>query len=1129
MANDPFSTYLNEINKAYVRGDATENTHRPALKALVESLGKKITATNEPKRIECGAPDYVVSRRIRNLDQTIGYIEAKDIGTNLTKILKTEQIKKRYLPSLHNFILTDYIEFRWFVGGEHRMTVKLADESGGKYKLLMTGEEELSELARQFFDQEPVRIKSAKDLAAKMAGMAKLLRNIIQQTFEREEEKGSLHGQYEAFKKVLLHDLKKDQFADIYAQTICYGLFAARCYINDVAIWGKDKHAAFHGVDGKAKELTRENAAHFLPKTNPFLRNVFSDIAGLRLDDRIAWLVDDLIVLLRKTNMGDVLKGFGRKTKRKDPVIHFYETFLAEYDAKLKKSRGVYYTPDEVVSYIVRSVDWILKNKFNLKKGLADNSKIKIKVGETEKEFHKCLILDPAVGTGTFLYEVIKLINKKFNGQMGKWSGYVKDHLLPRIFGFELMMAPYTVCHMKLGLELADSKYDFEGDDRLGVYLTNTLEEAEDISIFFGFARDLAEEASAANEVKKDMPIMVVLGNPPYSGHSANRSEITTFVEPGQKYTIQRKDGKFTKKTAGKNGVKLKQKTFIGKLIQDYYQVDGEPLGEKNPKWLQDDYVKFIRYGQHRIQQTGSGILAFITNHGYLDNPTFRGMRQQLMEVFTDIYVLDLHGNAKKKEVCPDGSPDKNVFDIQQGVSIGIFVKELNKETQAKVHHYELWGERKNKYTWLNNKDLNTTEWVDTNPQKPFYLLNPQDKKLIKEYDKFHVIPNLMNVNVLGFQTHRDHFAVDFDLKTLKERISKMRDNKLTDDTFSDLYNVKDNRDWKINESRKKLKQLENWEDYFNICSYRPFDSRYCYFSDIAMDYPRRELINHVTGKDNLCIGLGRQGIAVNDPIWSLISVSRSPVDANIFRRGGINIFPLYLFPEDNDTKEQMTFNVNVSDWLSGKDGRIPNLDKGFVDEFAGKVGLTFVNDGKGDLKKTFGPEDIFCYIYAVFYSPGYRKRYAEFLKIDFPKVPLTSNKKLFVELCRKGEELVGLHLMESETLEDNNKYPEFNVEGQAEVEKGYPKNVADSEKPEKARIYINKDQYFEGVRPEVWEFHVGGYQVCEKWLKDRRGRKLSFEDIEHYQKITVALGETIKLMAKIDETIDAHGGWPIN
>jgi len=630
MPSDIFQKYLNEINKAYLRGDSTEHTHRPALKALVEGLARKITATNEPKRTACGAPDYVVSRRTNGVDQNIGYIEAKDIGTKLIEIEKTEQVKKRYLPSLNNFILTDYIEFHWYLNNEKKLTARLAEESAGKFKATEENEKKVHELLEAFLSQKPEKIKIAKELATKMGHKARMMSDIIKKTFQQEEKSGTLHGQFEAFKEVLLHDLTEEQFADMYAQTICYGLFSARCHIEDMTVFGKDKYAAFHGMDERAKELTREHAAYLLPRTNPFFRDIFGDIAGPKLDDRIVWLVDDLVELLKQADMGVILRDFARRKKRKDPVVHFYETFLGEYDQKMKKKRGVYYTPDEVVSYIVRSVDYLLKTKFGLKRGLADESKIK------DKDLHRLLILDPAVGTGTFLFEVIEQIYERFKRQRGMWSGYVREHLLPRIFGFELMMAPYAVAHMKLGLQLAETGYDFASDERLGIYLTNTLEEAEETSRTL-FAQYLSKEATAANKVKRDLPIMVVLGNPPYSVSSLNRSE------------------------------------WILSLLQDYKK----GLHEKKLN-IDDDFIKFIKYGQHRIEQTGSGILAFISNNTYIDGITHRRMRESLMETFSEIYIVDLHGSLKKRETCPDGSKDVNVFDIQQGVCIGIFVKELS-------------------------------------------------------------------------------------------------------------------------------------------------------------------------------------------------------------------------------------------------------------------------------------------------------------------------------------------------------------------------------------------------------------------------------------------------------------------
>jgi predicted helicase len=662
------------------------------------------------------------------------------------------------------------------------------------------------------------------------------------------------------------------------------------------------------------------------------------------------------------------LSDFGKRDRREDPVVHFYETFLAEYDPKMRESRGVYYTPEPVVGYIVRSVDYILKEKFGIKKGLADSTKIpsphppapspKAGEGEQEKEslspspkegeglrvradMHKVLILDPAVGTGTFMHRVIEHIYEGFKNQKGMWSGYVSQHLLPRLFGFELLMAPYTVAHMKLGLQLQELGYDFSSEERLRIYLTNTLQESFQIADqAISFGSRIKEEAEAAKEVKQERPVMVIIGNPPYSGHSVNTGDWIKGL--------------------------LNGKDIISNTKTDsYFEVDGKPLGEKNPKWLNDDYVKFIRFSQWRIDQTGYGVLAFVTNHGYLDNPTFRGMRQSLLKTFDEIYILDLHGNSKKKETCPDDSVDQNVFDIQQGVAIGIFIKYQNSQQEsATVYHADLWGKREifenkqlvgGKYHWLDDSDISSmiSEENQIYPDAPFYIFKHQDIDVRVEYNKFWKITEAMNINVLGFQTHRDHFAVDFEEKNIITRFQEMRDNNLTNEEFSTKYDIKDNRDWQLDKARKLIRSDHQWQDKIIRCLYRPFDFRQCYFSYVAMDYPRKELIDHVFKKDNLCLGIGRQGIAVNDPIWSLMLVSEDCIDANVFRRGGINVFSLYLYPTNTPT-------LFETEPTNSPNGRRPNLAPEFTNELSQKLGLEFFPDGKGDQVKTFAPEDIF-------------------------------------------------------------------------------------------------------------------------------------------------------------------------
>ena len=1057
-------TYIQEVTQIYQQQNATEHTYRPALKKLMESLDSQIQAINEPKRIACGAPDFVVKNGILE----IGHIEAKDIGISLKKVEKTAQMG-RYFQALGNLILTDYLEFRWYIQGELKLSASLGTiDKNKKIKVDKQGIQEVDQLLRQFLLAKVPQVTTPKDLAKRMASLAQLMRDAIKTALNDVDNGGMLRQQLESFQRVLIKDLTVEQFADMYAQTICYGLFAARCNTDNV------------------NTFSRETAAFKLPKTNPFLRSIFGQIAGPDLDDRISWAVDNLANILQQTEMAEILKDFGKRTRREDPVVHFYETFLAEYDPKMRESRGVYYTPEPVVDYIVKSVDYILKHKFNISKGLADSKKIKIPnpKGEGIIETHQVLILDPAVGTGTFMHSVIDFIYDKFKSQKGMWSSYVSQHLLPRLFGFELLMAPYTVAHMKLGLQLQELGYDFSSDERLRIYLTNTLQEAFQIPAADGFMNRIRDEAEAAKDIKQDVPVMVILGNPPYSYESIN-------TDP-----------------------------WIVGLVRDYYQIDGKPLGERNPKGLLDDYVKFIRFAQHRVSETGYGIVALITNHGYLDNPTFRGMRQNLMQTFDEIYVLDLHGNSKKKEVCPDGSPDKNVFDIQQGVAISIFIKyEHSQQKLATVYHADLWGMREvyenkelvgGKYHWLAENDISSTDWTTLKPEAKFYLFNPQNTSLSSEYEQGWKVIDIMLVNAAGIKTHRDHFAIDFDEESITQKFREMRETNLSKEDYSNKYNIHDHQNWRLDKVRQLIRLDNQWTDKIISCLYRPFDWRYCYYSDLIMDRPRRELLDHVFRKDNLCLGLGRQGIAVNDPIWSLVSVANQPIDTNIFRRGGVNIFPLYLYPTDTPT-------LFDSIPTNAPGGRKPNLSPEFITEFSQKLDLEFIVDGKGDKKQTFGPEDIFNYIYAIFHSPNYRQRYAEFLKIDFPRVPLTVNTALFWELVIKGNKLVKYHLMK-ETGTEISTYP---IPGSDIVEQvKYHEN--------NQQIWINSEQYFDQVSPQIWNFYIGGYQVCQKWLKDRKGRELNFDDISHYQNIISIISETMKIMGDIDQIIERYGGFPL-
>lgn len=1092
--------YLREIQRNLSAGNATEHTHRPALKKLIESLASGVTATNEPKRVECGAPDFVVSRRTGHGPVTIGYIEAKDVGASgkFGEIERSEQME-RYLAALPNVILTDYLEFRWYVDGERRFgqATGLAQlTKSGKLIPDSDGTQAVAQMLRAFLAQPPAAINTPKELALRMARLAHFIRDMIVADFKKETASATLRDLHEAFERALIPDLPISQFADMFAQTLAYGLFAAR--VNH------------RGPRGSFRRL---GAAAEIPKTNPFLRRLFETITGTELDEEpFVGFVDDLAQLLADTEMGAVLADFGTRTARQDPVVHFYETFLAAYDPKLREARGVYYTPEPVVSYIVRSVDHLLKTRFGCANGLGDTGTIDYeretdgggRVQKAKATSPRVLILDPACGTGTFLYAVVDLIRHDFMRQenAGMWSGYVRNYLLPRIFGFELLMAPYAVAHFKLGMQLAGHDipplqrekwaYDFSGDERLGIYLTNTLEEAERrAETLFGPLRVITDEANAATNIKRDLPVLAVIGNPPYSGHSANRS--WEMVRDARTRKLRRFP------------------TFIGRLLQDYYSVDGKPLGEKNPKWLQDDYVKFIRWGQWRIERTGAGILAFITNHGYLDNPTFRGMRQSLMNAFSEIYLLNLHGNSKKKEKSPDGSLDENVFDIQQGVAIGIFVKEPGQRAPAKVFHADAWGTREVKYKALFEADVSLTKWKRLQPHSPTYLFMPQQKGLAAEYEGGLSLRECMLVNVLGFQTHRDSIAVAFTQGELRTQVT----NYL-----------------------RAAPSKEEWDTYNRACSYRPFDQRRVFLGNSVTDRPRLEVARDLF-RDNIALNLVRQTKA---HAWAHVLVTRHPTPAVFLEiKDGSSIFPLYCYHDPYDrlkAKEGKSW-APLLPWPEGDKGRRPNFSRTLTGDFQLWLQLEFITEGRGDLKKTFGPEDALDYIYAVLHCPSYRARYAELLKSDFPRVPVTRDVDLFRALCLKGADLVALHLLESPMLEKPAaRYP---IKGSNLVEKGFPKYFAPGEaepgtttKLKTGRVYINRSaagdatasgQYFEGVPPDVWNFHIGGYQVCEKWLKDRRSRTLTYDEQLHYCKIVTALSETIRLMREIDALIPR---WPL-
>ncbi len=1053
--------YIDTIAKRYAMGISTEHSYRGDLQNLLSALCVDVTVTNEPKRQACGAPDYIITKK----GIPIGYIEAKDVGKDLDDKSLKEQFD-RYKASLDNLAITDYLTFRFYRDAEETTSVAIGKIVDGRVVPQPHNFKLFAELMQSFCLYVGQTITSASKLSKMMATKARLLANVIEKALKSDEQNyanSTLKEQMEAFRQILIHDIDAKEFADIYAQTIAYGMFAARLH------------------DTTLDDFSRQEAAELIPKSNPFLRSLFGYIAGPDIDDRIEWIVADLADIFRATDVKALLKDFGKATAQTDPMLHFYETFLGHYDKKLKKARGVWYTPEPVVGFIVRAVDHLLKEKFHLPEGLADTSKTTIQLKSSqggdkrykdgykriEKEVHKVQILDPATGTGTFLADVVKHIYKKFEGQQGIWNSYVHDHLIPRLNGFEILMASYAMAHLKIDLLLAETGYKPKDYQRLKIFLTNSLEEHHpDTGTLF--ASWLAIEADEANKVKRDTPVMVVLGNPPYSGHSANKGK------------------------------------WIADLLEDYKkEPSGGKLQEKNPKWLNDDYVKFIRYAQHYIERNGEGIVAYINPHGYLDNPTFRGMRYNLLQTFDDIYVIDLHGNSNKKETAPDGSKDENVFDIKQGVSINIFVKSRSvgiptHDKLATVHHFDLYGLRSRKYDYLNNHTMTDVPYEILSPKEPMYYFVPRDIEAEIAYMTGFSVKELFSVNVMGFQSHRDHFAISYTYDDIHDRINTLRNIQFTDLDISEQYELRDNRDWQIKEARAELIKDKNWKEKFIQVDYRPFDTRWSYYSNVTMDYPRKELIQHVFNKDNICLNIVRQ---TKKSFWQHCVVSDKPSPAVYVEvKDGSNAFPLYLYPDKSFLTQERT----------------PNLDPSIVKKIADGLGLTFTPE-KTDEPDTFAPIDLLDYIYAILHSPSYREKYKEFLKIDFPRVPYPDDTETFWKLVALGGRLRAIHLMESSELSPLiTQYP---VAGDNTVTRKIVKKdwqITDKEAG-LGRVWINDEQYFDNVPVKAWEFYIGGYQPAQKWLKDRHGRTLSYEDILHYQKIVKALMLTGEIMQEID------------
>jgi len=1021
-----FENYIQSIFSKFSHEETSEMGYRTDFEILIKGIFESVNVRridHDARAKQGNKPDFVVLKH----DVPILYIEAKNIGVSLDKIERSEQMVRYY--GYTNLVLTDYVEFRFYRNGlRYEEPIKIANYDI-KNRTITPIQENYKHIAKTLVDftesyKEPIR--SGRHLSKIMGGKAQRIRDNVRQYFATEPNKNTeLIHVYETIKKLLVHDLTQESFADMYAQTLVYGLFIAR----------------YH--DETPDNFTRGEARDLIPKSNPLLRHFFDHIAGADFDKRLEYIIDELCEVFSHADVKELMKEYfkndlwGETHEGPDPVIHFYEDFLKEYDSNLRKKFGAYYTPLPVVRFITRSVDYLLGKEFSLAAGLADTSK-------TVNGIHKVQILDPAVGTGTFISAVIRIIYERIlkKGQKGSWPAYVHHDLLPRLHGFELMMAPYTIAHLKLSMAFEKTGFKYF-NQRLGIYLTNSLEESavqQDLFAGFGFAESIAEESKEASVIKNKTPIMVVVGNPPYSGVSSNETEYAnSLVE------------KYKKEPGGK--IKLQERKH----------------------WLNDDYVKFIAFAEDMIKKNKEGIMGFITSHGYLDNPTFRGMRWHLMDTFDSIYIIDLHGNAKKKEVSPDGSKDENIFAIQQGVSIILAIKtgKKNMGDLAKVHRFDMWGKRENKFEQLNNLSIEEAKWISIESRFPnLFFAQSGSVKLEEEYQEGFNINELFVENTTGIVTMGDEFIIDTDKVFLEKRLREFLESNINELLLKEKYSLgKNYAKWIIGN-----KPLISFDEHKIIpILYRPFDIRYTYFDNKLVWRPRTKIMSNFLRDKNLGL-IAKRGIDEyrSAPIFISNKINESRSWSRPGMEGIESIFPLYLYLEDGS--------------------KVPNLKKEIVAEIEKIVGNA-------------SPEDIFDYIYAALHSPSYREKYKEFLKIDFPRVPYPKDAKQFKSLVALGKELRELHLLESPKV--NQFITTYPVSGSDIVEKLVYKD---------GNVFINKDQYFGNVPTVAWNFYIGGYQPAQKWLKDRKGRTLLNADIEHYQKIIVALVETSRIMKEINK-----------
>ena len=1041
--------YLEGVRSAYSGGGGTEHSGRTALDILLrgcaELWDKDIQIQQEPEQVKGKAPDFKISRK----GMVIGYVETKRLGIDCEEVARSEQIEK-YKTLNKNILISNYHDFYWLGGEQSISLVRKEDLTQGlqKIKVEKLNADSIKDFSTRLFlflDAAPDQIASVKELTKKLAMRCHYLRDALKDKFKIQEkdidEQDAVFAIYKAFKVQISREITTDEFADVFAQTLGFSLFLARLNTED---------------DHIVIELA--NVKQHIPQSFPLIKELAGYLEKFQ-DNKylgIKWIVEELMSIINNLDSGEIKKDLSSEHIRqkrlnlseedtllfeRDPFIYFYENFLSSYDEELRKKRGVYYTPAPAVNFIVRAIDDILKDKniFSLRAGLANSS---------------VTALDFACGTGTFLLETMKQIF--INSDTNTKQKVLDEHICQHIYGFEFLIAPYTLAHLKLSQYLKDEGVPLKENQTLPVYLANTLDDFDSAQqasqANFAFEKIL-KEGKEAQEIK-DKDVLVIMGNPPYSVNSMNLH------------------------------------SWINEKVEEYKFIEGKPLKEKNPKSLLDDYVKFIRFAEYKMEKSQKGIVGIITNHGFINNVTFRGMRYHLLKTFDQIYIYDLQGSSRRKIKPPKGIKDENIFKIKQGVAISFFIKKPGLE--KKICYKNFWGSSKEKLKSFVFKKYKALEWKEIKPESPDYFFFDFNKKYEKKYNNFKKMDCIFLIRVTGITSHCDNFAFSFSESAMKKRVKDIKNETKNIFAIKEEYEIKN---YYADRARALLAKTElNFNKWLKPCLYRIFDIRYCYYGPETMVRHRPTMLHMLKNNNNLGIITPRQTPSSLE--WQHVGIANTIIECcAVSNRGSERnyLFPLYLCAPDEDINlpKRVKEVYGVTNPFAKKE-IIENIHPEFRKEINEKY------------NEVFSAKQIFFYIYAILHSPHYREKYREFLRIDFPRIPFPDDKASFLALYKLGEDLKEAHLLE--------KIPNNSVAYKGEGDHKITKiNFCEQ------KLYINPKQYFTSVEQEIWEFEIGGYQVLKKYLEEREGQKLSWEEIQHIKDIVASLTETRRLMGEID------------